>query len=319
MRGLMFNNNNGTGNSLINDISAVAHDASAATIINLEKIQEISAAANSLTAWGRGQYKRATITCSDPSSCGSWAGTVPGANGPVIPPSVVQALPDGTLVRITMQAGGGRGAPSAADPDSSNIMGGGGGMGGEAIRYFATTPFGFWQGCSGQIGVGCTGAPNNGTPSWIFWQHTNAMSRKDITDSSSNPYLPDGTGGNAQGNSARAGARGGLGISWSGAGGQYSVPYPWTGGWRLSDRSYSSAPSNLPEYEMKRARIVQASPGGHGTRPQSEGGVAPGGHGGAAAFGFSGYGGGGRGGDGTTLSNAGQEGYEAVLIFEWFE
>jgi len=131
----MFNNNNGTGNSLINDISAVAHDASAATIINLEKIQEISAAANSLSAWGRGQYKRATLH----DASWVWQSL----------PSAVQALPDGTLVRITMQAGGGAGGPATTDPDSSNIMGGGGGMGGTGTQYFSKTPFGYSHGCSG--------------------------------------------------------------------------------------------------------------------------------------------------------------------------
>ena len=43
MRGKMFNNTEGTGNTLINDISGVAHDASKATINNYAEIVDISA------------------------------------------------------------------------------------------------------------------------------------------------------------------------------------------------------------------------------------------------------------------------------------
>jgi len=105
------------------------------------------------------------------------------------------------------------------------------------------------------------------------------------------------------------------------------MPYPWYGAWpSLPQTSGAGATAPLgAQYEMSRARIVHASPGGHGTRPQSEGGVAPGGHGGLGAFGFSGYGGGGQGDDGTALSagasigKGGQAGQGAIVIFEWFE
>ena len=123
----MFNNNDGTGNILLNDISSVAHDASSATIFNKTLIQDVSAVVDS---GSMGSYNYWQAMANDGYGAGygnSWtqAGS-PWYGRYVSSPAVIKALPPNTRVKVTLIGAGGYG------------YAGGGGGGGGGVIYWTT-------------------------------------------------------------------------------------------------------------------------------------------------------------------------------------
>lgn len=120
MRGLMFNNNEGTGNAIINDISAVAHDASAVTITNYDLIQDISSSMHGSSGGAGGVHKL------------EFSGV-----GAVSAPSRISSLGANTAIKVTLIGGGGAGGRNKAG-GSGVGRGAGGGGGGGGVTYWTT-------------------------------------------------------------------------------------------------------------------------------------------------------------------------------------